>query len=774
MEDSRGAAEGAARDDPPPAGGGGENSNQEFEGLRTEVSTLSDQFSELSALVKQALVRRTEESGGASHGAAGGVVATHGGDTAGASEGAPQSGGREVAHVRLAAGAGSTYGPIDGQHSGEARGHSPREVRVAAATELDGSSSFGSAAGAGGGYSYQNTKYSPPPFNGKASAFLAWIEDFISMAKAVNLEGHIVDGGIEIPVHDKTMSKAALCSEFPADQVDLAFHAWNFLRTALTKEEDRQIMKRAVSPQEAIRELVAIYDPESAVSSHDDMGKLMSMKVPTEKNPLHALREMEVIVGRLQDKEIVVNQAFLLHLFLDALSDEFAMTKHNLRRQKTLTRDDVVHDVTVEFKVIMDNRKGKGARGSEKAYIADGDRGARSSGRGRGRGRNSSRGGGNGGRGSGGGGGGGKSTGGSSAGDAGGSSSSGGGAGDSGKKFRCYRCGKAGHIGLNCTTPESERLPQCDHCSGFGHKKDARPTEEAVLAEVMSDVDSVENQALMAEPGQPGECGTVGLEGVVEHGQEVMKYVADTAATCSMFTSPDGIVNYRECGGSVKGVAGKKAHIPLLGYGDVTVVLQSEDGWVPVSIINAAHVPEIPYNLISIGTLAEEGHSYVGKQGGLTLTTAAGGNVWFPRNGKLLTQVGYQTEPTVDIACAAVIVPGKAKAATPTDLNYYHDSHGHTHERLLRITAKQQGVELTDGPLRNCLGCSMSKGQVKSVKKVTDNRAVKKLLSIFLDLGGRMQFVSIGGNWYTLIIIDDCSRCAREVPGGLPRRGLSV
>eukprot|EP00903_Cladosiphon_okamuranus_P015165 g14022.t2 len=54
----------------------------------------------------------------------------------------------------------------------------------------------------------------------------------------------------------------------------------------------------------------------------------------------------------------------------------------------------------------------------------------------------------------------------------------------------------------------------------------------------------------------------------------------------------------------------------------------------------------------------------------------------------------------------------EAFSTTPTDINDYHLAHGHAHEKLLRITAKQQGVQLTDGPLLPCLGCSMYKGQL--------------------------------------------------------------
>ena len=49
----------------------------------------------------------------------------------------------------------------------------------------------------------------------------------------------------------------------------------------------------------------------------------------------------------------------------------------------------------------------------------------------------------------------------------------------------------------------------------------------------------------------------------------------------------------------------------------------------------------------------------------------------------------------VDTACA-VITPGHAKApTTPTDINTFHCTYGHTHEGLLKKTTEQQGVKLS-------------------------------------------------------------------------------
>ncbi|CAB1112933.1 unnamed protein product [Ectocarpus sp. CCAP 1310/34] len=678
----------------------------EVEMLRGKVASLEasldSKFDGMMAMMSK-LLAKGEGSGSTTEGAAAGSGAMEGAAaTAEVRRGAPQSW----------SGQGETYlpeplresgPPAGGRHSGEARGLNPRE-----------------------------------------------------------------EGTVEIPVHNNGgRTKQELCIDYPSQQVELAFHAWNFLSHALTTDEDKKTIRRAQSPLGALRELQEMYDPITTMQNADDMQKLLVKRIPDDRHPVHTLRDMLTTAERLNTKGIVANETFVLNHFVGALPNEFAMTKHNLRHQKVLTKEDVIREVTIEYNAITEKRKAakRGARGPEQAYLANGGRGTRSSGRGWGQGRGGGRGS-SGGRGNGRGG---SSKGGGDGGtkesksdSSGGTGAGGRGGGKSEIPFRCFTCGLKGHKSFQCETKESDYNPQCEHCLGWGHKKEKCPTEAAVLAEVVSDVDSVENQAYMAEATQPGECGRtvdLGLVGVEEQGQGVMRYVADSGATCSMFRSADGFKNYQECNRRVKGIGGE--FLRILGYGDVTVVLQSEGQEVPVPIKRAAHVPGMDLNLISLTSLTEEGHTYAGKPGGLVQTTKAGKEVWFPQLGKLLSLWGYQTEPEVDTACAAIIVPGEAKAATPTDLNEFHNSHGHAHERLLRLTAKQQGVELTGGPLLSCTGCSMAKGQVKAVQRFTDTRAVKKLFRVFIDLGGRMQFHSIGGRWYTLIIRCDATRWTR-------------
>ena len=108
----------------------------------------------------------------------------------------------------------------------------------------------------------------------------------------------------------------------------------------------------------------------------------------------------------------------------------------------------------------------------------------------------------------------------------------------------------------------------------------------------------------------------------------------------------------------------------------------------------------------------------------------------------------------LDTACA-VIAPGQAKApTTPTDINTFHCTYDHTHEALLKQTAKQKGASLSE-ELHECRGCSMAKGLRKPIARSTNTRADKKLEGEFVDLSGKMAVPCIGGNWYTLTVRDD-------------------
>ena len=272
---------------------------------------------------------------------------------------------------------------------------------------------------------------------------------------------------------------------------------------------------------------------------------------------------------------------------------------------------------------------------------------------------------------------------------------------------------------------------------------------------------AVEAQAFAVS--EAGKCSvTIGdAVGGVALDKQVMHYIADSAATCNMTPNSDGLTCYRECSRPLGLANGEE--ITIVGYGDLTVDFRTNHGWVRVEMNDVAHVPQLSYNLISLPSMAQKGHTYTGDKNGVTLELKGGKTVFFPLVGKLCRQYGYRPKAAnnmVDSACA-VIAPGKVKTPNPPpDINILHCTFGHAHEGLLKKTATQQGIAYS-GELHECRGCSMAKGLRKPIARSTHTRADKRLQRVFVDLSGPMAVKSIGGKRYTLIVRDDCTRFNR-------------
>ena len=192
----------------------------------------------------------------------------------------------------------------------------------------------------------------------------------------------------------------------------------------------------------------------------------------------------------------------------------------------------------------------------------------------------------------------------------------------------------------------------------------------------------------MAE--ETGKCSVmVGEEvGGGELGKQVVQYIADSAATCNMTPDADGLTNYREC--SLPLGLANGGTMSIVGYGELTVASRSDNGWVYGKLHNVAHAPLLSYNIIPlIPSLVLKGHTYAGDKDGATLKLKGGKPVHFPLIRKLCRQYGYHPEAkgrVVDIACAVIALGQANDPTTPTDINTFHCTYGHTHEVLLKNT----------------------------------------------------------------------------------------
>ena len=584
----------------------------------------------------------------------------------------------------------------------------------------------------------------PPVLKAEKGGFQKFKHEFFLKANMLDITAHFVDQGTRaVPVGDPLKQKAVLLQEgFSNEEIRSAYQAWSFIDAALQSESDRSILKRCKSPREVFERLEKWHDPGSEVATQRLYDKFHEFAIPPHSDPTAALHDLEDTNNQMHEKGIGRIPDAVLHArFVRALPDEYSLVKETLQAMRNRDRDETIRMVSTRHSNLpQKNGAQRSSRQPEQAFVSS-ESGSHSGAR-RGRDRRS-------------GGGQGRGRGGSSHGGVGNNNSSGtpsgstsspvgtqgssdgagslGGSGDGRHHIpsgRCFCCRQRGHRKRDCTTRESDFVPRCTRCTGFGHEESSCPSDTAVMAMELpvSEEDlTVEIQPFAAT--EAGKCSAV-IDDKVGGGaldKQVVQYIADSAATCNMTPDADGLTNYRECRTPLGLANGEE--ISIVGYGDLTVNFRTDHRWVRVNMNDVAHVPQLSYNLISLPSMTLKGHTYTGDKGGVTLKLKGGETVFFPLVGKLCRQYGFRPEAAgsmVDIACAT-IAPGKTKApTTPTDINILHCTFGHTHEVLLK--KEQQGVN-PSGELHECRGCSMAKGLRKPIARSTRTGADTLCLS---------------------------------------------
>ena len=172
----------------------------------------------------------------------------------------------------------------------------------------------------------------------------------------------------------------------------------------------------------------------------------------------------------------------------------------------------------------------------------------------------------------------------------------------------------------------------------------------------------------------------------------------------------------------------------LLYTGATRLSLRSGEGVVCVTLMNVAHVLGLSHHLLSLRRIADAGNKYIGTREGIRIVFAKSGDELFaPLCGQLNGIFGYRTDWSSKENVHAVTAPGaRPTPSTAADINEFHCSHSHTHEDLLRKTAKQIRVKL-QGQVVPCQGCSEAKGIRKPVKSFTYTRATKPAERCFVD-----------------------------------------
>ncbi|CAM9661887.1 unnamed protein product, partial [Ascophyllum nodosum] len=97
------------------------------------------------------------------------------------------------------------------------------------------------------------------------------------------------------------------------------------------------------------------------------------------------------------------------------------------------------------------------------------------------------------------------------------------------------------------------------------------------------------------------------------------------------------------------------------------------------------------------------------------------------------------------------------RAGVSRDVMEVHRMLAHPSEDNTRKTVEMMGIETT-GQWGACETCFQAKAKRHAVPKKTDERASVKGHRSFVDVGGPMKHLSLGGNSYVVIFADDCTR----------------
>ena len=105
---------------------------------------------------------------------------------------------------------------------------------------------------------------------------------------------------------------------------------------------------------------------------------------------------------------------------------------------------------------------------------------------------------------------------------------------------------------------------------------------------------------------------------------------------------------------------------------------------------NVAHVLLLGYDLLSLKRMADCGTNTSARKREWHCTCRMG-TLFGPSVGKLNYFSGFRRPLDSSIPELATIATGKIPSVSPVDINTFHTSREHVHEKSLRPTAKQLG-----------------------------------------------------------------------------------
>jgi hypothetical protein len=163
----------------------------------------------------------------------------------------------------------------------------------------------------------------------------------------------------------------------------------------------------------------------------------------------------------------------------------------------------------------------------------------------------------------------------------------------------CRYCHQRGHWLRECPTLAANGgpRPRPNKASGGGNRNGGGG--KANVAETEAEKSETANLVVAGYLDQKGdvlEYAFIAGEQALAAGTGGEKWIGDSGAGVHVVTNRDLFHSYRDTQGTLDGVGSR----PILGRGDVKVIMHGPDGDSHITLRDAVHVAGLPYNLISL------------------------------------------------------------------------------------------------------------------------------------------------------------------------------
>lgn len=312
-------------------------------------------------------------------------------------------------------------------------------------------------------------------------------------------------------------------------------------------------------------------------------------------------------------------------------------------------------------------------------------------------------------------------------------------------KGMCRTCGTYGHKSIDCKKATKTKTSNsggsktadvtCGYCSKKGH------SEEVCWSKKKAEkAEQKKNSGESADIALPiGD--ELAMSAIVK---DKNFFLCDSGATSHMTNDDRGLFDTSPIDRDVQ--VGNGEIVKATKIGSIKANVKDAKGInTIVTLNNVSYVPDLKYNLISVGKMAEAGASITYSNSGAHISIgdktialqSIGNNAVF----------GLQVNRMMEASTALDV--GKT-----IDVSKAHSLFGHASEDTTRKTAALYGLKVT-GTMDLCDACATAKAKQKNVNKVGSS-TTRPGERLYVDISS-VSATSIGGSKFMIMIVDDYS-----------------